>query len=52
MRPAVSIGLNLMLDRYSLEFSGFRYFVAPQPEHLYPVVTVSSHAALTCTCSS
>lgn len=23
------------------------YFVAPQPEHLYPVVTVSSHAALT-----
>lgn len=28
--------------------SGYgRYFVAPQPEHLYPVVTVSSHAALT-----
>ena len=52
VRPAVSIGLNLMLDRYGLEFSGFRYFVAPQPEHLYPVVTVSSHAALTCICSS
>ena len=52
VRPAVSIELNLMLDRYGLEFGGFRYFVAPQPEHLYPVVTVSSHAALTCTCSS
>lgn len=26
---------------------GGGYFVAPQPEHLYPVVTVSSHAALT-----
>ncbi len=33
-----------MLDRYGLEFGGFRYFVAPQEEHLYPVVTVSSHA--------
>lgn len=52
VRPAVSIELNLMLDRYGLEFSGFRYFVVPQEEHLYPVVTVSSHAALTCTCSS
>ena len=28
------------------------YFVAPQEEHLYPVVTVSSHASRTCTCSS
>lgn len=32
MRPAVSIGLNQMLDRYGLEFSGFRYFVAPQEQ--------------------
>ena len=29
------------------ESDGGGYFVAPQPEHLYPVVTVSSHAALT-----
>ena len=28
------------------------YFVAPQEEHLYPVVTVSSHESRTCTCSS
>lgn len=47
VRPAVSTELNLMLDRYGLEFGGFRYFVAPQEEHLYPVVTVSSQAALT-----
>lgn len=52
MHPAASIDLNLMLDLYGLEFGGFRYFVAPQEEHLYPVVTVSSQAALTCTCSS
>lgn len=47
MHPAASIDLNLMLDLYGLEFGGFRYFVAPQEEHLYPVVTVSSQAALT-----
>ena len=28
------------------------YFVAPQPEQVYPVVTVSSHAAFVITVSS
>ena len=43
---------SLAYKRSDSEFGGGRYFVAPQEEHLYPVVTVSSHAALTCTCSS
>jgi len=32
VRPAASTELNLMLDRYGLEFGGFRYFVAPQEQ--------------------
>lgn len=43
---------SLAYKRSDSEFGGGRYFVALQEEHLYPVVTVSSHAALTCTCSS
>lgn len=43
---------SLAYKRSDSEFGGGRYFVAPQEEHLYPVVTVSSHAPLTCTCSS
>lgn len=27
-----SLDLNLMPDRYGLEFGGFRYFVAPQEQ--------------------
>lgn len=48
--PAIWSGLSLseMDDCFSLS----SYFVAPQEEHLYPVVTVSSHALLTSTCSS
>lgn len=43
---------SLAYKRSDSEFGGGRYFVAPQEEHLYPVVTVSSHALLTSTCSS
>lgn len=48
--PAIWSGLSLPEIDDCLALSS--YFVAPQEEHLYPVVTVSSHAALTCTCSS
>ena len=48
--PGHLVGAFLVLKR-RLPCSS-SYFVAPQEEHLYPVVTVSSHASLTCTCSS
>lgn len=46
------LDFSLAYKRSDSEFGGGRYFVAPQEEHLYPVVTVSSHALLTSTCSS
>ena len=47
-----AVGLLSGIYTLDSESGDGRYFVAPQPEHLYPVVTVSSHAALVCTCSS
>lgn len=43
--PAIWSGLSLSEKDDCLALSS--YFVAPQEEHLYPVVTVSSQAALT-----
>lgn len=41
----------LFLLYLTIFFLDFTYLVAPQPEHVYPVTTVSSHAACVTTVS-